>query len=230
MPTIQLQGLRAVVFDLDDTLYAERSFAFSGFEAVAQWLRARWPCPFDPAARMRELFETDFRPRVFDVLLSELGCPDAAAWVPAMIDCYRMHRPAIALYRDAEAALARWRGRVSLGLISDGPLAVQRRKVAALGLEAKLEQIILTDEWGPAFWKPHPRAFETMQAFWGCNGATCVYIGDNAGKDFLAPRRLGWQTVQVCRAEGLYARVEPPAGGSAACRVATLDELDLTFA
>ncbi|NLX24037.1 MAG: HAD family hydrolase [Phycisphaerae bacterium] len=230
MAVERLRGLRAVVFDLDDTLYSERSFAFSGFEAVAAWLSARWPCRFDPAVRMKELFETDSRPRVFNELLRELGCPHGEEWVPAMVECYRTHRPGIVLHPDAEAALSRWGGCVPLGLISDGPEAVQRRKVEALGLATRIEHIILTDQWGPAFWKPHPRAFGIMQERLGCAGLACVYIGDNPGKDFLAPRRLGWQTVQVCRSGGLYGQVQAPEGGEPACRVSSLDELELSFA
>ena len=30
-----------VVFDIDDTLYLERDYAFSGFEAVGRWVAAR---------------------------------------------------------------------------------------------------------------------------------------------------------------------------------------------
>ena len=228
MPTLQLTGIRVVVFDLDDTLYAERDFAYSGFEAVARWLARRTECPFDPARRMRELFETDDRARVFNRLCIELGRSEPDPWVDKMVACYRGHAPGIALFPDAEAALHRWSGCYWLGLISDGPEAVQQRKVDALGLAARLDQIVLTDRWGRSFWKPHPRAYERVEQISGERGSACVYIADNPAKDFVAPNRLGWRSVRVRRPGGVYAQAETVPGGEPEHSVASLREIDLT--
>ena len=228
MPPVELHGIRAVVFDLDDTLYPEREFAFGGLEAVARWLTQRMACPFDPARRMRELFDTEHRPRVFDQLLRELGAGPTRSWIEQMVECYRNHQPRIALYPDAEEALTRWSGRFCLALISDGPLPVQRSKVQALNLESRLDRIILTDAWGLEYWKPHPRAFREIEAVWGVRGNACVYVADNPGKDFLAPRQLGWQTVQVIRPGAVHADAIPPPGGQADRVVSSLSDLLLT--
>lgn len=228
MPQLLLTGIKAVIFDLDDTLYSERQFAFSGFDAVADLLRRQAACPFDPAQRMRELFETPDRTRVFDCLLREMGVSASPEQVAAMVACYRHHEPRIRLYPDAERSLTRWRQRFKLGVISDGYQEVQQRKVAALGLPDKLDAIILTDAWGREFWKPHPRAFETMQQTLGSEPAACIYLADNPAKDFVAPRRLGWQTVQVARRDSIYAGQSPPPGGEAVHTIASLDDLELT--
>ena len=229
MLPVELKGVRVVAFDLDDTLYPERDYAFGGFEAVAKWMTQRMPCPFDPARRMRELFDTEHRPRVFDQLLGELGVEPGQPWVEQMIECYQNHRPRIALYPDAEEALARWSGRFRLALISDGPLSVQQSKIRALGLESRLERIILTDAWGPEYWKPHPRAFRVIEAAWGVKGNTCMYIADNPGKDFWGPRQLGWQTVQVVRPGAVHADEIPPPGGQAEREVSSLSDLLLNY-
>ena len=34
-----MAGIRAVIFDLDDTLYLEQSFVYSGYRAVAEAFR-----------------------------------------------------------------------------------------------------------------------------------------------------------------------------------------------
>ena len=227
MSTVVLSGIRVVVFDLDDTLYPERSFVFSGFEAVAARLRQRMACPIDPAARMRELFGAEDRRHVFDRLLSEMACDESETWVPAMIQHYRSHAPAIRLYDDAQAVLDRWRGRFRLGLISDGPAEMQQNKIEALGLVERLDRVVLTDRWGQASWKPHPRAYREMQAAFDADGPECVYIADNAEKDFVAPRPLGWRTVRVRRPDGIYAETVPPAGGEPEHEVASLTEIDI---
>jgi len=228
MSSVSLSGIEVVVFDLDDTLYPERAFAFSGFAAVADWLRASVECTFDPAARMRELFETEHRGRVFDQLLSELGCGQDKDRVRAMIDCYHNHTPRIVLFDDADRALARWSGVFRMGLISDGPLAVQQRKVDALGLRRRLGRIILADQWGPSFWKPHIRAYLEIEKTWSFSPSECLYIADNASKDFIAPRQRGWQTIQVRRPDGVYRDRVPPAGGEPQWQVDSLDEIELT--
>lgn len=228
MPSISLSGIQVVVFDLDDTLYPEREFAFSGFSAVADWLRTRVECKFDAAVRMQDLYETEHRGHVFDHLLSELGYDQEKEMVRAMIDCYHTHVPRIALFDDADRALARWSGIFRLALISDGLLDVQQRKIDALGLERRLERIILTDQWGLAFWKPHLRAFLEIERTWSSRPSACIYIADNGKKDFIAPRQRGWQTIQVRRPEGVYRDLVPPAGGEPHLQVDSLDEIELT--
>ncbi len=227
MTTVRLTGVRAVVFDLDDTLYLERTFALSGFAAVGQWLRQRLACPGDPYTRMAALFDSEHRSRVFDRLLEEWGVRPAGPLVREMVDRFRAHRPQIRLCPDAEGVLTRWTGRFRLGLISDGPLSVQQNKVAALGLTSRLDEIILTDRWGEAFWKPHPRAFEWLEQAWGVCGGQLVYLADNPAKDFLAPRQRGWQTVRVRRDEGIHSLREAEPGTEADHEVRSLEDVNI---
>jgi putative hydrolase of the HAD superfamily len=227
--TVQLTGIRTIVFDLDDTLYAERQFAWSGFDAVGEWLKGQRPCRFDPAARMKELFETEYRRRVFNQVLAELGCPNVDTWVPAMVEYYRNHTPAISLLPDAERALQRWSGVFFTAVISDGPLVMQEHKVEALGLRTRLGEVVLTDRWGREFWKPHPRAFEFVEQQSGRSGPACVYIADNPAKDFLAPNARGWRTIRICRPHCIYGEIPPPPNGCEEFEISSLDQVDFSF-
>jgi len=237
MPGGPHADVHALLFDLDDTLYPERQYVFSGFRAVAEALAERLASdaglgvsasytPEELAQRMRSLFETRDRARVFNVLVEQLGCPDADRLVAWMVRVYRSHRPRIALYDDAADALARWRGRAKLGLITDGRAEQQRNKLEALDLIDRFDIMILTDRWGRRFWKPHPRAFEYAAERLGVSGPSCVYVADNPQKDFLAPNALGWCTIQVRRADSLYGGLTPPEGGSPQHIVSRLDEID----
>lgn len=177
---------------------------------------------------MRELFLGGQRRRVFDCLLMELRLPEPHKLLPEMIQCYRTHLPTIELHEDARTALQAWRGQWRLGLISDGPLVMQERKIEALGLRDLLDEIILTDQWGADYWKPHARAFKVMENRLGVSGSAVVYLADNCAKDFVAPRLLGWRTVQVLRTGGLYCDSPSPAGGEPEAQVTSLTELDLS--
>ena len=217
---------RAIVFDLDDTLYPEPVFTFSGYEAVTREFADRLGTPTGAlVSRMRGLFDTCDRGRVFDVIVAEAGAADVEALVPAMIETFRTHHSAIRLHPDADAALTRLRDRYWLGLISDGPLNMQNNKLDALNLRSRLDEIILTDEWGRQYWKPHPRAFEEMSRRLGVPPAACTYVADNPAKDFVAPNALGWQTVFVRRSDGIYADRRAPEGGEPGATVETLSGL-----
>jgi putative hydrolase of the HAD superfamily len=128
---------------------------------------------------------------------------------------------------DAEELLARLHceATAAIAFISDGPLIAQRRKSEALGLSRFSDTILLTDEWGSEFWKPHPRAFATVERMLSLPPSQCVYIGDNPAKDFHAPRERGWRTVRIRRADGLHALVESPPDARPDAEVSTLDEL-----
>ena len=222
----KVSSTRAIVFDLDDTLYPERAFAFSGYEAVAREFADRLGAPTGAlVSRMRELFDTPDRGRVFDVVVTEASAADVEGLVPAMIETFRTHSPIISLHSDADAALTRLGRHCRLGLISDGPLQMQNNKIDALDLRPRFNEIILTDEWGREYWKPHPRAFEEMSRRLGVPPAACTYVADNPAKDFLAPNALGWQTVFVRRLDGIYANLPAPERGQAGSVVATLDAL-----
>ncbi|UCG15309.1 MAG: HAD family hydrolase [Phycisphaerales bacterium] len=217
---------RAIIFDLDDTLYPERSYVLSGFDAVAAAFTGRLNPPFDLVRRMRQLSESPQRRRVFNVVCAEAGVADPEACAAEMVHAYRNHRPAISLFPDADAALRRYRRRYRLGLISDGYLAAQNAKLDALGIRDCFDAIILTDQWGPEFWKPHPRAFHAVMDQFELAPWALMYVSDNPAKDFVAPNRLGWQTVCVKRPGGVYAGESPSAGGRPASTISTLDQLD----
>ncbi|WP_426170239.1 HAD family hydrolase [Sandarakinorhabdus sp. DWP1-3-1] len=193
-------AISVIVFDLDDTLYLERDFVSSGFAAVAAWLRDRQGVE-GFAARAEKVFAAGERRHVFNVVLRQLGLP--ATLVADMVDVYRDHVPTIALAADAARFLARDGRRRAL--VSDGYLRTQANKVAALGLEdAGFAPIVLTDRWGRACWKPHRRGFDHVAAHFGVTGAEMVYVADNPAKDFVAPRALGWHSVQIVRQAGIH--------------------------
>jgi putative hydrolase of the HAD superfamily len=215
-----------IVFDLDDTLYPERAYAMSGFVAVAEAFADRFGNPTDAAAEMSRLFDTEHRGHVFDEICRLSGMSPDPQLIGAMVEVYRRHPPRIKPHPDADAAIQRLARRARLALISDGPLIMQEAKVAALSLRSRIELVVFTDQWGRSFWKPHPRAFEHVQDHFGADGESCTYIADNAKKDFLAPRALGWRTVQIQRPGGIYTELPPAPGGAPDHCVASLDEID----
>ena len=197
---------RCVVFDIDDTLYLERDYVLSGFQAVGRWVQAEYK-ELGFAETAWELFLKGHRGNTFDIALGMLGLPDTTEVVSTMVGVYREHRPDIALLPDARECLDKLRDDACLGVITDGALVSQQRKAAALQLSKWIAKVVFTAELGPGFGKPHPRAFEEMQDHFDVEAERCTYVADNPQKDFLAPNRLGWNTLRVVREGGIYARI-----------------------
>ncbi len=217
--------IHALIFDLDDTLYPERAYAFSGFAAVAASFEDRFGDPVETAAQMRRLFDSRHRRRVFNTLLAQRGLPEDEQLVERMIETYRAHRPTIILHSDADNALTRLRSRFKLGLITDGPSQSQWAKINALYLRIRFDEIIITDDLGPDYAKPHTRAFELMAKRLGVESAHCAYVADNAAKDFIAPNALGWTTIQITRPDGIYRDMRAAQGGVPQHVIGGLDTL-----
>lgn len=216
---------QAIIFDLDDTLYEERTYAFSGFAAVAATFAKRLGDPHETGTLMRQLFDTEHRARVFDEVLKRRSLAADPNLIAEMVATFRAHRPNIRLFDDAERALTYWRDRARTGIISDGPAVMQRAKVEALRLGERVDEIILTDECGPDSAKPSAKAFALMASRLSVSHDSCVYIADNPAKDFVGPNALGWKTIQVIRADGVYQDREAPPGGAPKWLVHRLDEL-----
>ncbi len=192
-----------LVFDLDDTLYLESDFAKSGFETASAWLEQEIGVT-NFADHCRAIFAAGRRSRVFDEALAAAGVACDQSLVEKMVKVYRHHLPRIALAPDAEQYLRNPARNGRIALITDGYAATQMAKVRALKLEGVLDHIIYTDTWGREFWKPHPRAFEAVQEWSGVAPSELVYVADNPSKDFIAPRRLGWWTIQIARAGRIH--------------------------
>ena len=195
--------IQCVVFDLDDTLYLERDYVHSGFQAVGQFVEERWGMSGFFAIALEE-FESGRRGDIFNRGLERLGESPEDYSIEELVEVYRNHRPSIALQPDARECLEGLRGQVALGLITDGPLASQRAKAKALGVDRWIEHRIFTEELGPEGGKPSPQAFREVERLTGIQGGACVYIADNPIKDFVGPKGLGWRTIRVKRPGGLY--------------------------
>ena len=201
--------LQAIGFDLDDTLYPERSYALSGFAAVAEWAEATLGIPrTQGSAELKGYFEAGLRGRTFNRWLEDHGLP-AEPWVRDMVDCYRQHTPDIAPFPEVVEVLESLRGNCRMAILTQGYAPGQKRKIEALNLGGYFATILILGEEQREQWKPSRAAFERLLAGLGKAGDSVAYVGDNPDKDFLGARQLGMPTVRVRRPGGEHAQKEP---------------------
>ncbi len=193
-------SLRAVLFDLDDTLYPEIEFVMSGFRSVARHLSSRYQLDEKVLlTRMSETLEKKGRGKIFDILLKDL---DMYAYekVRLLVYLYRSHSPTIHLYGDTLPTINRLREKgLLLGIITDGLASVQRSKVEALGLRDLFDVVIYTDEVGREYWKPSVVPYQVALDLLEVESSEAVYVGNDLAKDFTGANRLGMLTIHVNR-------------------------------
>jgi putative hydrolase of the HAD superfamily len=211
-------GETHLIFDLDDTLYAERDYAIGGFRAAVAWARSALGVEIG-VDRMLALLDDGQLGKLFQAALVDAKPDHTTDDLKGFVRAYGQQTPEIRLFDDAAEALAYWHPRAKLGLITDGHAATQHAKISALALAPKFEHIIATGALGPErqFHKPHPRAFEQMQTALGLSGDRFVYVGDNLSKDFVAPNALGWTSILIDRpahrAHRIHKNTSAPSGG-----------------
>jgi putative hydrolase of the HAD superfamily len=186
----------AVLLDLDDTCFDQREYLAGAFNAVAR--RAR---DFGADERgIRDALESaaaagSDRGGIIDQALRTLG---VSVPVGPLVDAFRSYRPArLTPYAGVREGLGQMRRLVPVGLVTNGDPAGQRAKLAALGLTDAFDVIVLSDELGRRFRKPHPAPFSLALRQLGAGPDHSIFIGDHPERDIAGAQHVGMRTIRV---------------------------------
>ena len=209
--------ITTVVFDLDDTLYDEIEYCKSGFRAVAEFLAELPEAP--PAEHffntLWKQFTAGNRAKTFNTALDKLDISYDDKSIEQLVNVYRSHIPKIILPEDSRDVLCELRAKYSLALLTDGFLPAQKLKVQSLGIEKYFKCIVYTELLGREFWRPSPAGFEKIIETLKTGPENMIYIADNEKKDFIAPNKLGFLTVQLIRPARLHTSIRAESGAKA---------------
>lgn len=196
--------VKAVIFDLDDTLIPEKQYVKSGFHHIARILCNKFEISeADIFADLIELFEKSSQ-NVFNRLLDQYKIYYTKEMVFELVQRYRHHFPEISFYDDVLPCIEHLKSNnLKIGIITDGYTNVQRQKLKAVNANTYFDEIIITDELGYDYWKPHPKAFAIMRDKLNVEFTEMMYVGDNPEKDFYISKTYPIRTVRVFR-EGFY--------------------------
>ena len=188
-----LDNIDAVIFDLDDTLYSEKEYVRSGYHKIAVY--------FEIPELEKELWVAfEHKENAIDKVFEDRNMFDQKQ---KALEIYRFQRPDIHLYDGVEDMIERIKRTCKIGIITDGRPEGQYAKMKALNLD--IDEVIVTDELGGIIYrKPNETAFRLMQERLNAPFQRMVYVGDNLRKDFIAPAKLGMQSIWFENREGLY--------------------------
>ncbi|MGE3276393.1 MAG: HAD family hydrolase [Vicinamibacterales bacterium] len=209
---------RAVIFDLDNTLYPERRFALSGFAAVARDVETRDGVRACEAYRVLVgAYRSGHRASAFQRLVDAYDLP--ADRIGEWVRVVRTHAPRLRLARRTRRMLADLRARWRVGLVTNGLPEVQRRKVDALGLGPFFDHVGTPGLPG-AGGKPDPEGFLAACQALGALPRRAVFVGDDFLVDVLGARNAGLKTIHFAPGARPAARA-----GAADAVVARLEDV-----
>lgn len=201
--------IKAIVFDLDDTLISERDYIKSGFKSVSKIMADKYSLDSNNVYEvMEKLFEESSK-NVFNRVLDNFNIDYCNEDILFLVKCYREHIPEIKFYDDVIPTIKELREKgYKLGIITDGFMEAQKRKIDVLNCKELFDEIIITDELGKEYWKPSEKPYKLMSEKLNVNLTEMIYIGDNEAKDFVSANTLGIKTVKVERKHNIYGYVD----------------------
>jgi putative hydrolase of the HAD superfamily len=228
----------AVVFDLDDTLLDTTGIEAEMLVQLSAKVQEELPDADHETIRARfrhgrdELYErllkgewdlVTYRRAHLAAVCEPWGEPSEALHEHALrlrdeqLGRARFVQDAVELLRELKDAGVR------TALLTNGPSAMQRRKIEVLGLEPQLDAIGISEELGVA--KPDPRAFAATLELISCAPEDTVMVGDHLDWDVRGALEAGMRGAVWVAAED--DEREPPPG---AVRVARLGEVPSALA
>ena len=211
-------AIRAVVFDLDDTLVDHVGAARDGFRS---WFSSLEPSALaaDEAETLWFALEERHYQRYLDGLVSypgkrrdrlrefrhALGHPvppagptgDAtldeqfASYLAAFTRAWRAHHDALPTLTRARAA------GLAVAVLTNGDQAQQEAKLRATGLRGACGRVFASSTLGVA--KPSAAAYDAVAAALGLEPAGLLMVGDNPVNDVEGARAAGWSAVHLDR-------------------------------
>jgi putative hydrolase of the HAD superfamily len=185
--------IRAVLFDLDGTLYDRDAVVAAVTHEQVDTFGSRLGNinREEVIARLLALDDHGYARRVdvYRTLLAGMEVDDAlAADLEAHFwDCYCRH---CGFPKDAADTLAELReSGLKLALVTNGPVGWQSRKLRTLGLADYFDVVLISEAEGVA--KPDPRIFERALERLGVRSDEAIFVGDHPEIDVAGAQDAG---------------------------------------
>ena len=217
--------IKAIYFDLDDTLCAywaasrkglRATFEEHGFNGETEKAMEAWRSvfkTFSPEVKQSHWYERYLetgeptRTEHMRRMLAEMGIPDESH-AAALSERYAFFRDKnLCLFDEAPEVLSFLSGKYKLGLITNGPADIQRQEIATLGIEKYFDQILIEGEF--KIGKPHLAIFDDARNKWGFEPDEMLFVGNAFEHDVQGAKNAGWHAIWVNKDGEINPGTEP---------------------
>ena len=203
--TRTLPPVKAIAFDLDDTLWPIAPTIDRAERAMTEWIGREYPQvagQFDiNTLRLLRASLVAANPALKNDVLAlrrdtiraafEEGGESVAA-ADLAFEFFRAQRNRVEFFADALPALERLKSRYRLAVISNGFADVK-----AIGIDHHFEAVVSAHEVGVS--KPDPKIYAACVTRIGLHPEEILYVGDDPANDVIGPRVAGMQAAWINR-------------------------------
>lgn len=196
IPDLQLNEVRGIVFELDDTLLDQKAWMLSKLELAwrkeSEGEKAILRGRAEFLSTALQIIEEGNSEHLFEALCVQLDLDDATRL--RLIETYGQAQPEdCSLYSDVLVTLYQLRRLgYRIGILSDNLPASQRQKLDACGLLPLIDALVLTEELG-GMRKPDPEVFKECARLLDLPPEQLVMVGPNPFRDVQGSRNAGYR-------------------------------------
>jgi len=193
--------LKAVFFDIDDTLYDTSGFAkLARKAALNMMIDAGLPLSSSEAyTLLREIIaqKGSNYDKHFNVLTKTVFGEEKPLLIAlGMINYHNVKFALLRPFPETTSTLINIKAKgYRLGVISNGITIKQWEKLIRLGIYPFFDEVVTSDEVG--FEKPHGRIFEEALNRMGCKAEKSVMIGNKFSEDIMGAVNAGMSAILV---------------------------------
>ena len=203
---IRFPKLKAIVFDLDDTLYDRNLFEHGAYRNISINLEKQNNISanllFEALKETQKNKYSNYQ-SLFKESLVSINKYDSNL-ESKCLEIYRAYSPKkLALYNGAKKTLDKIKKNYKIGLITNGRKETQIKKINALGLNNYFDCVVFPDKLGDKkkYNKPHIKPYITMANLLNIQTKTMCYIGDNPNIDFIGAIKLDITCIRILTGE-----------------------------
>jgi putative hydrolase of the HAD superfamily len=197
---------RLVLFDLDNTICdynlareVRTRYAFAPHFTDRDRLDAAVQAAIDTGSEGEEHLAG---------ILASHGVEDAELHEAARLRYIEDRYRGLKLFDEALDVVAAVSAVAQVGMVTNGPTAIQRPKIDLLNIAAHFPVIVVSEEAG--VWKPDPAIFAIALERCGCAPEDAIYVGDSAEHDIPGAHAAGMRAVWVNRGRIGWPGGDPP--------------------
>lgn len=192
------QPIKAVVFDLDNTLLDFMKMKDASIRAAVEGMMAAGlPLDFDTAvAQIKAIYDEkgyDFQTVFNDYLVSEIGSVDYKYLASAIVSYRRAREATLMLYpRVGETLMKLVKSGLKLGVVSDAPSREAWMRLCYLNFHHLFDAVVTFDD--TMAHKPDPAPFREICKRLDINFNEAIMVGDWPERDLVGASNVGMIT------------------------------------
>lgn len=187
--------IKAVIFDLDNTLYDEDLYFFKVFELFCRKHGI-------DVAQIEHVLHDNVRLKskdIFSDILKEIDYYSKERQ-NELFEIYKTLECELGLYDDAYKILYFLKEKnIKLAIITNGVIEAQKNKIKSLKINNLFDNIIYAREFGKEFEKPHKKSFLKTLEVLNCTCEESVFVGDNPNTDIKGAHNAKILGIQLNR-------------------------------